>query len=212
MIWSSVPRRCLWSLVVVAVTSVAFAQGSYFPPKAFDDDTRSDQFAADWYSHVLECLREPSIWELSKNPSNETYRFLWLRTFDHPISVRLEVKPDGSGVLSTRIGSGSAGFLSSMKDVIESNSRTLKSEEVQSLLREVTEVDFWSIPSHIQHDQTGTDGSEWIIEAANGGHYHIVTRWSPYDNPVAAKRAIRKLGLALAFDLAKLDIPKEKIY
>ena len=52
----------------------------------------------------------------------------------------------------------------------------------------------------------GTDGSQWIIEGVKKGQYHVVDRWMPKDGMV------RELGLLLALDFAKLNIPKNEIY
>ena len=56
------------------------------------------------------------------------------------------------------------------------------------------------------NDQEGTDGSQWVIEGVRAGRYHVVDRWTP------SKGVVRELGLMLAFDLAKMDIPKNEIY
>ncbi len=74
-----------------------------------------------------------------------------------------------------------------------------------AFLSKVTEVGFWNAPNPV-NDQRGTDGSQWIIEGVKGSHYHVVDRWSP-TNGVA-----RQLGLLLAFDLAKIAMPKNDIY
>ena len=69
----------------------------------------------------------------------------------------------------------------------------------------VSKSGFWKAPNPV-NDQKGTDGSQWIIEGVRGGKYHVVDRWSPTSG------AARELGNFLAFDLAKLSIPKNEIY
>lgn len=54
----------------------------YFPP-AFD------RFRSEWYGKHLAAMEEPSLYELSAR-GRTALRFLWLRTFDHPIAVRLQ--------------------------------------------------------------------------------------------------------------------------
>ena len=54
------------------------SQTRYFPPKTFGDNPQEDRFVSRWYSQQLKALGEPSLFELSKNPGIETYRFLWL--------------------------------------------------------------------------------------------------------------------------------------
>lgn len=51
-------------------------------------------------------LHKPSRWTLSRSdPHVMTYRFLWLRSFHQPISIRLIVKPDWTGDLISTVGS-----------------------------------------------------------------------------------------------------------
>jgi hypothetical protein len=191
----------------------AVAQQTYFPKKAFGgSDARSDELLAGWFSHELKVLKEPSLLELAKDGHSESYRFLWLRTFHHPIAVRLDVKPDGTGNLTTKVGSGHAGFPRTGGQVVENVSRSLTHEQTGAFLAKVDELRFWSVPSHIQGDQTGTDGSEWIIEGAKAGKYHVAARWSPDSPPPPNKRAVRELGLALAIELAQMNIPEDEIY
>jgi hypothetical protein len=190
----------------------AEAPPRYFPTNAFDSENRGDEFMAQWYSNELMVLKEPSLLEFAKDADAESYRFLWLRTFHHPVAIRLDVKRDGTGILTTKIGSGSAGFPHTGGKVIENTSRALSREQVQSFLTRLDRSEFWSVPSHIKGDQTGTDGSEWIIEGVKRSNYHVVARWSPGEPPLPQKRAVRELGLALAIDLAQLKIPQRELY
>jgi hypothetical protein len=199
------PRPDLLVIVSMLVFSsfASIAQETYFPKKALGDDSRSDEFKAKWYSQELEVLQEPSLLELAKNPASESYRFLWLRTFHHPVTVRLDVRADGIGVLTTKVASGAGGFRPG--HLIENMSRPLTREQTQAFLARLTKVGFWSLPSPV-NDQTGTDGSQWIIEGVKEGKYHVVDRWLP------DKGAVRELGLYLAVGLAQMNVPKDEIY
>ena len=205
-------KDLIYVLTVLAfLTLTANAQNSYFPPRAFDDIARSSNFLAGWYSAELKALDEASYLGLSKNPAAHSYRFTWLRTFNQPIAVRLDVQQDGSGVLTTKIANGAAGYPSSSTAVVENTKRTLTSKQVDDFLALVDRATFWADPSHIAGDQTGTDGSEWIVEAVRAGKYHVVARWTPQLNQ-PSKSAVRELGLALAIDLAQLKIPAKEFY
>jgi hypothetical protein len=144
-----------------------------------------------------------SLFQLSKSPSAESYRFLWLRSFNNPIAIRLDPKPDGTSTLTTKVASGSGGFRPG--SLSENTSRPLTREQTQAFLSKLDELGFWSAPNPV-NDQTGTDGSQWIIEGVRAGRYHVVDRWTP------SKGIIHELGLILAFDLAKMSIPKDEIY
>ena len=181
--------------------SVPSASTQYFPKSSLD--SRGDNFKSEWYSSELRALEEPSLFELEKTPSVESYRFLWLRTFNHPVAIRLDLLPDGTSTLTTKTASGEAGFHPGVLD--ENRSRVLTKDETQAFLSKVGKLGFWQAPNPV-NDQAGTDGSEWIIEGVKAGQYHVVDRWMP------AKGVVYELGMMLAFDLAKMDIPKREIY
>ena len=83
----------------------------YFPPGILDKNPQFDELKVNWYSKHLKALREPSLWELSRqDPKAEVYRFLWLRSFNHPIAVRLVVRTNGSGWMNSRMTTGQGGF------------------------------------------------------------------------------------------------------
>ena len=192
--------------MLLAITAViAFSvQGhaQFFPKNSLD--LWGDNFKAKWYSGQLRALQEPSLLALTKHEKAEVYRFLWLRTFHHPVSVRMDLQADGSWILVTKVASGAGGYKPGT--LITNVSRKLTTQEAQSYLSRLQNAGFWSVPNPIYDDQAGKDGSQWIIEGMKAGHYHVVDRWSPKDGP------IRDLGLFLAFDLAKLSIPKKEIY
>jgi hypothetical protein len=195
-------------LCAVAVLSVALmaakAQQVYFPDNTFDPILQR------WFSSELHILGEPSLLELSKDTAVESYRFLWLRTFNQPIAVRLDIKPDGTGILTTKVGNGEAGFPYTSKALIKNVARGVSRNEVQSFLKRMDELRFWSVPTLVEGNQTGTDGSEWIIEAVKAGSYHTAERWCADNTPT--KRVIHQLGITLAIELAQLNIPNKDIY
>lgn len=86
------------------------AQETYFPKGVLSSDARGDLFRANWYSKHLKALEEPSLLGLAKNPSLQSYRFVWLRTFHHPVIVRLDIMADGTGDLTVKVASGAGGY------------------------------------------------------------------------------------------------------
>ncbi len=196
-------QKAIILLVLVAALSLS-AQEPYFPKGALGDDPRGDLFRADWYSKDLKALQEPSLFQLAKNPSLESYRFVWLRTFHHPVIVRLNLRSDGTGDLTTKVSSGAGGYAPG--HVIENKSRPVTREEVEKFLARVRQGQFWDLPSHESPDAAGLDGSQWIIEGVKEGKYHVVDRWTPGKGPV------HELGLILAVDLAQMKIPKDQLY
>ncbi len=200
-------RQRLVVLFTIAFAVLAApAQVSRPPIKYFPDssvDLRRDHFKRDWYSAQLNALQEPSLYEMVKISNSESYRFLWLRTFHHPVAVRVDVKPDGTGILTVKITTGAGGYRPGT--ISENRSQLLSKEQISTLLAMVGDVQFWKAPNPV-NDQRGTDGSQWIIEGLKNGRYHVVDRWSPTSG------VARQLGSLMAFDLAKLKIPKDEIY
>jgi hypothetical protein len=82
------PIRSFWIIPLALAFSLTNAQGQYFPKSSLD--SRGRELKSQWYSSQLRALQEPSLLSLSKSPSAESYRFLWLRTFNHPIAIRLD--------------------------------------------------------------------------------------------------------------------------
>jgi len=198
------------------------APAGYFPSGSFDD-SNTDVFMADWYSHELRVLDEPPLSRESSGASPGSssggvvgsYRFLWLRTFDPPIVVRMDVKADGTGTVTTKVADGQAGFPETSKRVVEKRSRALTREQAGAFLVQINRTNFWGIATNIDPGDAmdvQTDGSEWVLEGVTGDKYHVVARWSPDVNRMHGCKAIFDLGMALAVDLAQLKIPKDKMY
>jgi hypothetical protein len=198
-VYPNMRNKC--TLVVTISLCAATCAAQFFPKNSLDE--RKDDFKAKWYSHQLQALNEPSLWEMKSSPSTHAFRFLWLRTFHHPIAVRIELKPDGTGILTTKVANGAGGY--SPGTLTQDKSRTLAKAEVDAFLVKVEKSGFWAAPNPV-NDQEGTDGSQWIIEGVRNGKYHVVDRWSP------SKGVAHDLGMLLAFDLAKLNIPANEIY
>ncbi len=180
---------------------VVLSEAQFFPKNSLG--LRDDRFKARWYSSQLEALDEPSLLKMANDPASHSYRFLWLRTFDHPIAVRVELKPDGTGILTTKVASGCGGYRPGV--LTQNTSRALTPTEVSLLLSQVEKVGFWTAPNPL-NDQRGTDGAQWIIEGVRDRKYHVIDRWTPNDG------AARDLGVLFAFRLAKLKVPTNKIY
>ena len=195
-----VSRRIAAVLLTFGSFSPVRAQ-AYFPPHSFEAKAAPDKFVAEWYTHQLKALQEGPLFPAAAH--RETYRFLWLRTFDHPISVRLEVHEDGTGTLVTKSASGAGGYAPGK--LTEDTTSTLTREQVSTFVDKTVALHLWELPSY-DANRSGCDGSEWVIEAVKGGRYHIVGRWSPDEGPVF------ELGSALAFELAQVRVLEGQLY
>jgi hypothetical protein len=112
--------KCSWILaakgsvsrgaLLLLASCNAYGQ-QYFPPGSLGHDHQRDEFANQWYSKHLMALREPSLWETSQlDLTAEAYRFLYLRSFHHPISVRLVVAQDKTATLVSKETNGKSGY------------------------------------------------------------------------------------------------------
>jgi hypothetical protein len=174
----------------------------YFPASAFSQDSDLGDFTARWYAKHLRAMAEPSLLEASKDKKLVVYRFLWLRTFNQPISIRLSIRPTGAASLTTVVTSGKGGYqpgIVSKNKVTEVSTRQLK-----HFYYRLDEVGFWSMKT-LDEANGGDDGAEWILEGIKDGNYHIVTRWTPESGNY------RKLCLDLV-ELSDLTFKPNDIY
>jgi hypothetical protein len=188
-------------LLTVLIGRMSAAQ-QYFPPGVFDSDSKKDQS----YSRHLRALQEPSLWKESlSNKNARVYRFLWLRSFHHPISARLEVKPDGSSVLFYKVCNGTGGYgpgkLARTKTLHIAKPMT---DDMADFLRE---AGFWDLPpiEQVAPDVVRVDGAQWILEGVENGRYHVVDRWSP-------DGIYKELCLQLAMVLPRIRMYYDEVY
>jgi hypothetical protein len=148
-----------------------------FPRSPADTlDRNFDPYQHDWYGKHLRALGESSLIDRSVPDTVEIYRFTWLRTFHHPVMVRLE--HNGYGALLTARETNGAGGYEPGK-VFRTGEFHIESQEWCRFIELLNASKFWSLPS--QSDDLGNDGSEWILEGIRGHRYHSVERWTPQD-------------------------------
>jgi hypothetical protein len=202
--WCCVRERFHVSILVLLMFgSSSEAQSRYFPPGSLDDSPRLAQFHYDWYVKHLEALDEPSLWSLSKTQKEQSYRFLWLRTFHHPVAIRIDVNADGTSRLTTKMTSGAGGY--DPGHLVQNETSKLPKEQTDWFLGKIEDNKFWEL-APLDKSRMGLDGAQWVIEGVRDGSYHVVDRWSPHDGPV------RVIGLLMLKDLAKTKIPAKETY
>jgi hypothetical protein len=165
----------------------------YFPPKVFADLKQSryanGKMQEIWFGSQLSGLREPPLIKRFRN-DEPVYRLTLLPSFSHPIAIRVTIHPGGTATVVTRVGKGAGGY--APKGLLSDQSAELSSEKVQALKNAVALSKFWGLPTE-PNRQSGTDGTEWLFEAAESGRYHVVDRWEGAD--------LRKLGLFFLNDI-----------
>jgi len=157
-------------------TNVTPQQESYFPDGIFDQKVETNNFIYQWYSKQLKALGEPSLYKQQGDKSKQIFRFIWLRTFHNPISIRLEVnKNDGSGTLYVKMLDGAGGY--DPGKIKEDFKKHISKEDVNRLIKLLERENFWKLST--KGGLKGFDGAQWIIEGLQDGKYHLVDRWSP---------------------------------
>lgn len=157
--------------------------GFYFPAPDEEELMPSELFELAWFAHFLEAMDEPSL----SCRGGDAVRFTWLRTFHHPVAVRVEWGgDDGARLTAVELG-GAGGYEPGA--VVRRLERVLSAEEEGELARVLQREDLFGMdpPS----EESGLDGAAWILEGRRGGRYRVMQEWSPDAGPV------RRMGLAL---------------
>jgi hypothetical protein len=148
---------------------------AYFPVELFRIDTGETtydgEFTVEWYSEHLFALKEPLLY--NKIPDREIFRFLWLRSEDPPVSIRIEKKKNEYS-LTLKICDGYGGYYPG--NLIVDKTKTIDKATWNSFTELVEKAEFWD--SATNEDYLGIGASQWILESANKKRYHVVDRTS----------------------------------
>jgi hypothetical protein len=145
-----------------------------------------------WFSKHLAAAEEPSLFEQSLRPPQDTvasYRFTWLRSFHAPIIVRIEERRGGVMSLTAKRLSGKGGYDPGVLDGVIT--RPLTAKEGVDVRRAFAASDFVAFKPN--PCDVATDGAQWVVEGLAGGKYRVVHQQSPQKGPV------RRIGLVLLF-------------
>ena len=167
----------------------------YFRTKAHWQDTTQnalDTFINQWYSKMLFKMKEPVL--SSYKGDKEIYRFTWLRTFHHPVAVRLE-KQNNIIRLFSKVCNGAGGY--EPGQLIFDTTLNVTNDQYKSLTQKMDNINFWNLKTE-QRDEDGNDGSEWIIEAVKDNKYHMVTRWTPSEGRQGNFRSVGEFLVSLS--------------
>ncbi len=169
-------------ILLLFLFSISCGAQEYFPEGEFLDQKE------EWYSSFLKALGEEPLCAVGPSKGHESYRFLWLRSFDRPTVFRVEVRNDGTGVFFIKVTDGKGGY--EPGNLVRDESREISKMTVESLTFRFMAERFFEIPTTIE-ENIGTDGSTWILEACVDGDHHVVVRWTPGEGTV------RRTGMEL---------------
>ena len=147
------------------------------PPKASDYRIHQNLDDVKLYSKPLSDIGQPPLCSEAVGAHNESYRFMWVPTFEHPAFLRVDIDSDGAATLLTHVWSGAGGYEwgKSVK-----NARKLTPEEQSDLFETLADLGFWTLPSQVDRPPNVVvlDGTEWLIEGVKDGKCHVVSRYS----------------------------------
>lgn len=153
---------------------IATSASSYFPRGLLSQNEWSDQFRTEWYSKHLRAMKEPPL-AFPDEQVRESYRFVWLRSFHHPVAVRLW-KTETDQFITVNELSGAGGYEPGSS--ILKTQRRLSQDEWDGFRRVLEYSCYWEQPTDDPKD-AGFDGARWLLEGSREGRYHAVDRWTP---------------------------------
>ncbi len=151
---------------------------------------------ADRYSSHLEAAGEEPLTELAADAPGQLHvRFVWLRSFDEPIIVRIEGQAGGRARIEATRLSGAGGYEPGQVE--------------EHLRRDLTSAEFDAFTAMLKNAalsteaaancDNGIDGAQWVLEVIDGDKYSFFERWTPEQG------SVREVGLAMlrltGFDL-----------
>ncbi len=147
------------------------------PPKASDFKVHQELLDAHLYSKPLTDIGQPLLCPEPASEPTESYRFIWVPTFEHPVLLRVDIAVDGTATLLSYVWSGQGGYEWG-KPVRKIRKLTL--EEESDLFASLADIGFWGLPAQVEDppNEIVLDGTEWLIEGVRDGKCHVVTRYS----------------------------------
>lgn len=176
-----------------------------------------------YYTEYLAAMKEPSLFKRDKDRPPFEFRFLWLRSFHDPISVRIWESPDGHMMRVIRVTQHKDYSLGPLK---VDQTRKLSRDE-WSAAQALLDLSLLLPPmSKVEdlNDAGGMDGARWIFETCANQKYQMLDFWSLKDlgpkryegmgldtSKVRDTAKLYKLGRHL-LSLAGLKTPENEIY
>ncbi|NLT68161.1 MAG: carboxypeptidase regulatory-like domain-containing protein [Acidobacteria bacterium] len=154
----------------------------------------------DSFDPELESFNEPSFCsKILLERKTESYRFLWMRTFHHPVLIQLIKIGPGKVSLIYKELNGMGGYAHGRlieqktvdvykelgggeqpKDMVQSAVNFLFQDAIPKIWEQPYEFgQTMGIDGSIL---IGLDGATWTVEAIKDGRCHLATRWSPESN------------------------------
>lgn len=146
------------------------------------------KFKKFWNLEVLGNFKEPSL-EKSAKKIEESYRFIWIPSFDNPIAIR--VWRSGKSQFIVVKKTNGQGF--EMGTLSYEKTRNMTAEEWLKFTNLLNQISFWNMsPVDINYDPV-TDGAYYEIEGSKNKQFHEVHRGTGSNE----EAKVRELGTYL---------------
>ena len=122
---------------------------------------------------LIAAIRATGEAPLRQAANGSRIRFLWLRTFDNPVVVRME--KNGNGITLRRKTAGGASGYEPGK-IVANGSKTLSRQAWLEYMARLQKAGYWLMGT-IDKDLMSFDGSQWIPGVNLNGQCHLVDRW-----------------------------------
>lgn len=150
-----------------------------------------------WLTQQLKNLNEPNLY--NTNSKSIIYRFTWLRSFHHPISVRIE-KNDKDHNVYWAIGKGAGGY--EPKGLKRKGKRKISSNDWQIFESLLNKANYKNLPN--KEYVLMTDGATWTLEHKESDIFEAKNTNNP-------SKEFESLCLYLV-KLANIKIKEDEIY
>ena len=160
----------------------------------------SSQLPTTWYTGELKAMNELPLPALESE--DESYRFLWLRSFHRPVTIHVWRTGERYFMVVKRLN-GRGGYDPGTFDLYWA--RSLSVNEWAGFMMQLEQSNYWLMPT--KDDRMLDDGAQWILESYRERRYHVVDRQSPEDGAYrdACMYLLRQSGLLA-------EIPAKEIY
>lgn len=168
-------------------------------PKDWIRDYRADLitktwsfiFRDDWYSKHYKALKEERLY--LTNTDKEIFRFVYLPSFDNPISVRVE-KINNDYLLTVKKTNGKGGYGEGR--LVYKRKKKITENQWEELMKMVNSINEWEV-FYKESLYITLDGESWLFEHLSPDGYKV----RDVDNP---EDEFKTLGLYL-LKLAEID-------
>jgi hypothetical protein len=157
-------RALAWGLLAVFIAQAVVLA----TPVDMGSPVQSACAKADYY---LSAMHEPPL-SCGASPDDESYRFLWLRSFDDPVAIRVYRRGGQYGLVAVVLEYRTGADLGGVKKRLD---KVLSVAEWRQAVSMLEAVDFWRMKTN-PDDMIGIDGAGWIVEGRRMGRYYIANR------------------------------------